>query len=166
MRARDVIRIARDRAGLTQQQLAVRSGRPRESIVRWEAGAQTPSLEVVSELVAACELDLVLRLTNRDTSLSESVEEQLAKSPLKRLARLLPANELREAKASLRWLAHAQTQTVVIGHVGAALLGAPQRPDGPCVEFVASDRIAVSRELEASSYVPVDAPERWRDPDP
>lgn len=166
MRANDVIRIARDRAGLTQQQLAVRSGRSRESIVRWEAGTQTPSLEAVSDLVAACDLDLVLRLTNRDTSLAERVEEQLAKKPLTRLEALLPVNEAQEAKLSIRWLARAQTPTVVIGQVGAALLGAPQRPDGSCVEFVASDRVASSRELQAAGYVPADAPERWRDSDP
>jgi transcriptional regulator with XRE-family HTH domain len=166
MRAQDVIRIARDRAGLTQQQLAVRSGRPRETIVRWEAGTQVPTLESVSALVAACDLDLVLRLAKGDTTLSERVAEQLELSPPGRLEKLLPADAAAEARAALAWLGGAQTPAVVIGQVGAAVLGAPQRPEGPGVEVVASDRSEIERELREAGYTPVDAPERWRDTDP
>jgi transcriptional regulator with XRE-family HTH domain len=165
MRAQDVIRIARDRAGLTQQQLATRSGRPRETIGRWEAGSQLPSLDAVSALVSECQLDLVLRLTKRDTSLADRVGEQLALPPAKRLGRLLPAADVREVKRSLRWLASARTQTVVIGQTGAALLGAPQRPDSPQVEFVADDPVAIDRELRAAGLVPVDVEDRWRETD-
>jgi transcriptional regulator with XRE-family HTH domain len=165
MRTQDVIRIARDRAGLTQQQLAARSGRPRETIARWESGSQVPSLEAVSDLVGECELDLVLRLTTRDTSLAESVAEQLALPPAKRLARLLPADAARDAKRSLRWLASANTLTVVVGQVGAALRGAPQRPDTTQVEFVAADPVATDRELRAAGLVPVDVEDRWRESD-
>jgi len=165
MRARDVIRIARDRAGLTQQQLATRSGRPRETIARWESGSQVPSLEAVSAIVGECELDLVLRLTTRDTTLADRVSEQLALAPPKRLARLLPAEAVSDAKRSLRWLASAHTHTVVCGQVGAALLGAPQRPDSAQVEFVAADPVATDRELRAGGLIPVDVEDRWRESD-
>jgi transcriptional regulator with XRE-family HTH domain len=165
VRAQDVIRIARDRAGLTQQQLAARSGRPRETIARWESGSQVPSLEAVSALVGECELDLVLRLAARDTSLGDRVGEQLALSPARRLARLLPAEAVNDAKRSLRWLAGANTLTVVVGQVGAVLLGAPQRPDSAQVEFVAADPLATDREFRAAGLVPVDVDDRWRESD-
>jgi transcriptional regulator with XRE-family HTH domain len=165
MRSRDVLRVARDRAGLTQQQLAARSGRPRETIARWESGTQVPSLDAVSALVAHCELDLVLRLTERDTTLLDRVREQLALRPPKRLARLLPAETVRDAKRSLRWLADARTPTIVLGQMGAALLGAPQRPDGAQVEFVSEDPAATDQELRAAGLVAVDVDDRWRDSD-
>ena len=165
MRAQDVIRIARDRAGLTQQQLAARSGRPRETIARWESGSQAPSLDAVSALVHECELDLVLRLTKRDTTLADRVGEQLALPPAKRLTRLLPAEAARDVKRSLRWLASTHTPTVVFGQVGAALLGAPQRPDSAQVEFVAADAVAMARELQAAGLVPLDVDDRWRESD-
>jgi transcriptional regulator with XRE-family HTH domain len=165
MRAQDVIRIARDRAGLTQQQLAARSGRPRETIARWESGSQIPSLEAVSALVAECDLELVLRLAKGDTTLIDRVREQLALPPPKRLARLLPAEAVADAKRALRWLADARTPTIVLGQVGAALLGAPQRPDSPQVEFVSADPVATDRELRAADCVPVDVDDRWREDD-
>jgi transcriptional regulator with XRE-family HTH domain len=165
MRARDVIRIARDRAGLTQHQLAARSGRPRETIARWESGSQVPSLDAVSALVAECDLDLVLRLTKRDTTLLDRVREQIELPPPKRLARLLPREAVRDAQRSLRWLASARTPTVVVGQVGAALLGAPQRPDSAQVEFVSEDPVAMDRELRAAGLVLVDVDDRWREED-
>ena len=165
MRTQDVIRIARDRAGLTQEQLAGRSGRPRETIARWESGRQAPSLDAVSALVAHCGLDLVLRLAEGDTTLLERVREQLALSPLKRLSRLSPADTVLDAKRSLRWLAAARTPTIVLGQVGAALLGAPQRPDGAQVEFVSADPLATERELQAAGLMPVDVDDRWKQQD-
>ncbi len=165
MRARDVIRIARDRAGLTQQQLAVRSGRPRETIARWESGRQIPSLEAVSALVDDCQLELVLRLSAQDTTLRDRVDEQLALPPRRRLARLLPPEAVRDATRSLRWLARARTPTIVLGQMGAALLGAPQRPDTAQVEFVSEDPTATDRELRAKGLVPVDVEDRWREED-
>ena len=165
MRTQDVIRIARDRAGLTQEQLAARSGRPRETIARWETGSQAPSLEAVSALVAQCGLDLVLRLAEGDGTLLERVREQLALPPLKRLTRLSTPETVRDAKRSLRWLAGARTPTVVVGQLGAALLGAPQRPDGAQVEFVSADPVATERELRSAGLMPVDVDDRWREED-
>jgi hypothetical protein len=108
---------------------------------------------------------LVLRLTTGDTTLADRVSEQLALPPAKRLARLLPVEAVRDAKRSLRWLASAYTHMVVFGQVGAALLGAPQRPDSAQVEFVAADPMATDRELRAAGLVPGDVDDRWRESD-
>jgi transcriptional regulator with XRE-family HTH domain len=165
MRTQDVIRIARDRASLTQQQLAERSGRPRETIVRWESGSQLPSLDAVSALVDRCELDLVLRLAKRDSTLHDRVSEQLSLLPAARLKRLVSAKEAGDAKRALRWLAGSRTPAVVIGQVGAALLGAPQRPESALVEFVAADTVAMDHALKADHLVPIDIEDRWQESD-
>ena len=69
------MRIARQRAGLTQQQIAERSGHPRETIARWENGTREPSLATVAALIEACDLDLVIRLSERDPSFAELVAD-------------------------------------------------------------------------------------------
>ena len=61
-----------------------------------------------------------------------------------------------------RWLAGAPTPTIVIGQAGAALLGAPQRPEGTQVEFVSADPVATDRELRSDGLAPVDLEDRWR----
>src|SRR3954451_19412402 len=45
VRGADLIREARTRAGLTQDELAERSGRPRSLIARWEQGSVSPSID-------------------------------------------------------------------------------------------------------------------------
>ena len=62
MRSADLIREARLRAGLTQYELAERSGRDRSVIARWEQGGVAPSVETLVELVRACGFDLPLEL--------------------------------------------------------------------------------------------------------
>ena len=97
MTSSDIVRIARQRAGLTQRQLAQRSGHPRETIARWETGAREPSLESLRALVRACGLELVLALAAGDDSLTELVDDQLALAPVDRLQKLLPADEAADA---------------------------------------------------------------------
>src|SRR5436190_1147326 len=58
MRSADLIREARLRAGLTQYELAERSGRDRSVIARWEQGSVAPSIETLVELLRACGFDL------------------------------------------------------------------------------------------------------------
>lgn len=62
MRSAALIREARLRAGLTQTQLAERTGRDRSVVARWEQGSVSPSLETLIELVRACGFDLPLEL--------------------------------------------------------------------------------------------------------
>src|SRR5947199_377021 len=66
MRSADLIREARLRAGLTQYELAERSGRDRSVIARWEQGSVAPSIETLVELLRACGFDLPLELALDD----------------------------------------------------------------------------------------------------
>lgn len=165
MDAPDIVRIARRRAGLTQQQLGERSGHPRETIARWEAGAREPSLAALKSLVEAAGLDLVLNLAERDSTLDDLVADQLERSPVERLARLLPAPAVRDLTAALTWVAGARTPLIVIGSVAAALQGAPQRPDAATVEVVSADPYSTEREMETAGLAAVDSDDRWAEVD-
>jgi transcriptional regulator with XRE-family HTH domain len=162
---RDVVRIVRQRAGLTQQQLADRSGHPRETIARWETGAREPSLATLRKLAEASNLELVVHLARRDLSLGEAVDDQLELSPTERLERLLPGAVKDDTIRALRWLAGARAPLIVIGAVGAVLQGAPQRPGSGRVEFVSSDPFAMDDELRAGGLVASETDERWADVD-
>jgi transcriptional regulator with XRE-family HTH domain len=163
--ARDIVRIARQRSGLTQQQLADRSGHPRETIARWETGAREPSLASLEALVAACGLDLVIHLAPRDRSLDELVADQLELSPGERLRRLMPPRESNDTFTALQWLAQARTPVIVIGGLAAVLQGGPQPPSDASVEFVSGDPFAMEAEMRKAGLVPIDTDSRWSDAD-
>jgi transcriptional regulator with XRE-family HTH domain len=86
-----LIREARLRAGLTQQELADRSGRERSVIARWEQGAVAPSLEALLAVIQACGFDLPLELAERDHSSDERLQKNARLSPERRVQRLLHA---------------------------------------------------------------------------
>ena len=86
-----MIREARLRAGLTQTELAVRTGRDRAVIARWEQEAVAPSMETLVDLVRACGFDLPLVLVPYDTDRDERLESNLKRSPERRLEQLLEA---------------------------------------------------------------------------
>lgn len=155
--------MARDRAGLTQEQLAARSNKPRSTIARWESGARSPSLESLEEVIQAAGLDLVISLAGHDRSLDELVRDQLGLSPPRRLRQLLSGVEAEEAIAGLAWVAELATPVIVIGSVAAALQGAPQRPRESAVEIVPSDREGLLRELQDRGAQPTDDDERFRE---
>jgi transcriptional regulator with XRE-family HTH domain len=165
MTSRDIVRIARQRAGITQQQLANRSGHPRETIARWETGAREPSLTRLNALVAACDLDLVINLAQKDTGLDELVVDQLGLTARERLARLMPVAAKDDALAAIHWLAEARTPVIVIGGVAAVLQGGPQQPDVGQVEFVSGDPYAMEAEMRQAGLVPLDTDDRWADVD-
>jgi transcriptional regulator with XRE-family HTH domain len=91
VRSGDLIREARLRAGLTQYELAERSGRERSVIARWEQGAVAPSVETLLELVRACGFDLPLELVSRDASGEERLRKNAHLSPERRVLRFLQA---------------------------------------------------------------------------
>ena len=160
MTSGDLVRIARQRAGITQAQLASRSGHSRESIARWETGTREPSLATLEGLAAACGLDLVVRLAERDPSLRELAADQLSLSPVDRL-KLLPADRRSDCLRALRWIAGATTPVIVVGPVAGVLQGEPQRPGDGHVDIVSADPFATEVELRASGLSPVDTDDRW-----
>jgi transcriptional regulator with XRE-family HTH domain len=91
VRSADLIREARLRAGLTQYQLADRTGRDRSVIARWEQGAVAPSLETLVELVRACGFELPLELVPRDDADLERLRKNVLLSPERRVQRILQA---------------------------------------------------------------------------
>jgi len=89
VRSADLIREARLRAGLTQHELAERTGRERSVIARWEQGAVAPSIETLLELVRACGFDLPLELVPYEPSEEEQLRKNALLSPERRLQRYL-----------------------------------------------------------------------------
>jgi transcriptional regulator with XRE-family HTH domain len=85
----ELLRQARLRAGLSQDELSERVGVHRSQIARWERDAVQPSLETVRQLVRACGFDLPMRLVPYDDSGDDAVREALVLSPQERVARLL-----------------------------------------------------------------------------
>ena len=64
----DLIREARKRRGLTQQQLAERLDTTQSAVARLESGATAPSFDRVIEILRALDLDLDFMLVERDES--------------------------------------------------------------------------------------------------
>lgn len=91
MQSADLIREARLRAGLTQYDLANRTGRHRAVIARWEQGTVAPSIETLVELVRACGYDLPLELVPHDPTQGERLRKTALLSPERRVQRLLQA---------------------------------------------------------------------------
>ncbi len=89
MRSADVIREARLRAGLTQYELAARTGRDRSVIARWEQGTVAPSAETLVELVRACGFDLPLELVPYESSDAARLRKNALLSPERRVQRFL-----------------------------------------------------------------------------
>lgn len=89
MRSAALIREARLRAGLSQQELAQKSGKDRTVIARWEQGVVAPSLDNLVELVRACGFDVPLELVPYDPGPDERIRELQLLSPERRLDRLL-----------------------------------------------------------------------------
>ena len=75
VRGADPIREARTRAGLTQDELAERSGIARSLIARWEQGEVSPSIDNFLAVIEACGFEIPLVLSERDTSLDERLDK-------------------------------------------------------------------------------------------
>lgn len=165
METSDIVKIARHRAGLSQEQLGLRSGMHRNMISRWERGQSEPSLATLRKIVEACELELVIHLSAVDRSLDELVDEQVELAPIERLRRLVPRDRLDQALDALRWTAGVQTPVIVIGDVAGVLQGAPQRLEDPQVEIMSRDPFSTESELRASGFEPADSEARWREID-
>ncbi len=89
MRGAQLIREARLRAGLTQAELAERTGRERSVIARWEQGAVSPSFDNLLAIIEACDLDLPLMLVPRDPNRGRQLDDNQRLSPERRVERFL-----------------------------------------------------------------------------
>lgn len=126
MRSGDIVKALRAR-GLTQEELARRVGVARETLSRWESGAQQPSFESLARLATAAGARLDVRLDPAEPEMIALAEDQLEMAPLQRLKSLLlegwPA-----CRKALSVAAELGEPALLIGPVAAALSGAPQRP--------------------------------------
>jgi transcriptional regulator with XRE-family HTH domain len=113
--------------GLTQGELARRAGIARETLSRWESGAQHPSLESLDRIAAVAGVRLEVRLVPAEPKLIELAREQLDLAPAERLQALL-GSSWRACRDGLRAAAAVGELGVLVGPVAAALAGAPQRP--------------------------------------
>jgi len=62
----ELLKAARDRAGLTQRELARRAGTSQAMVARIERGQQSPSVATLERLVRACGLDLSVDIGSAD----------------------------------------------------------------------------------------------------
>lgn len=93
-----LMRQARTRAGLSQVELAERSGKDRAQIARWERDVVTPSLETLREVLQACGFDLDLQLVlyqPPDASEDARLRDELRKTPQERLVAMLENRQRR-----------------------------------------------------------------------
>jgi transcriptional regulator with XRE-family HTH domain len=130
MRARDVIVIARRRAGLTQQQLARRLGVPQATVARWESGTTEPKFVAVQQAVGACGLDLTLGFANADEgSWNSLIYEQLLRTPAERVRKLSRGGL--DRVETLKLVGASGARAIVVGETAGALHSWPLVLDGP-----------------------------------
>jgi uncharacterized protein len=82
------LRGARDRAGLTQRELAQRANTSQAAIARYETGAAVPSIGTLRRILAAAEHDLTLSVTSRRRAFTGPVGSEVEKHR-SRLQRIL-----------------------------------------------------------------------------
>lgn len=151
MATADLIVEARRRAGLSQRELAARSGHDQGTIARWESGHNTPTLEVARQVLAACGLELAIQLPNRDDSYYALIADQLRVPPHQRVARLLAGSAF--DPAPIAWaLERNAVPYLLIGSLAGALHGCPVAPGDHRYTIVTPDqpaaRAALQRALE------------------
>ena len=91
MRASQIIREARLRAGLTQAELAARLGRERGQVARWEIRGQEPSFENLQSAVEACGFVLRIEIAEREENpeLDDELSRSILEAPQQRVQALL-----------------------------------------------------------------------------
>jgi transcriptional regulator with XRE-family HTH domain len=171
----ELIREARLRAGLSQQELAERSGRDRTVIARWEQGAVAPSLESVLDVVRACGFDLPLELVPQDPSRELSRSIRVEATPEQRFRQLLPAGApATDPRPRLAALERARVSYVLIGSLARFVRGVDEesmeveivpslRPDNlrrltRALRELGADSIELDRDRLVSEPLMVDTP--------
>jgi len=134
--------------GLAQDELARRAGVARETLSRWETGAQHPSLEALEQVVAAAGYQLQVGLLPAEPKLVELVHEQLELGPTDRLKALL-GSDWPACRDALCAAACVGELAVLVGAVAAALRGSPQPPGHGRVDLL----IAAEDREEANQWL-------------
>lgn len=123
MNAARILREARGRAGLSQSELARRTGVAQPAVARIEGGRSVPRVDTLERLLNACGATLV-----SEPNLGAGVD----RAEIERLLRHSPERRLAEANAPefrpltvLRILHARNVRCVVVGAAGARLRGAP-----------------------------------------
>jgi transcriptional regulator with XRE-family HTH domain len=98
VRSAGLLREARLRAGLSQNDLAELTAKPRPHIGRYEAGAVAPSLDTLLELINACGFDLSLELVALQKTGDDGLAELQQLSPERRLDRMLDSSTNRKRR--------------------------------------------------------------------
>lgn len=88
-RGGEIIREARLRAGLSQQELADRLGTSQSVIARWEKGHRSPTVETMLRAVRACDLDVSVSVAGYDHDHDLLMYRNLALSPANRLDKMV-----------------------------------------------------------------------------
>ena len=81
----EMVRLARQTAGLSQVQLAERVGTTQTAVSRWENGGDEPRLSTLAAILSACGQRLVLQVESDDVDRAQ-IRQQLAMTPEQRLA--------------------------------------------------------------------------------
>jgi transcriptional regulator with XRE-family HTH domain len=88
-RGGELIREARLRSGLTQQDLADRLGTSQSVIARWESGRRSPTVETLLRAVRSCGLDLSMSVVSYDHDHELMIRRNLTLPPGARLDKLV-----------------------------------------------------------------------------
>ncbi len=86
MKGGSLIKEARLRAGLTQQELADRLSTSQSVIARWESNRRSPTFETVVRAIRACGLDLHPSIAAYDDQDRLLIEGRLRMTPEQRIA--------------------------------------------------------------------------------
>jgi transcriptional regulator with XRE-family HTH domain len=89
VRSATLLKEARLRAGLSQQELAEVSGKDRTVIARYEQGVVAPSIDTLVEILRFCGFDIPLELVPYDPGPDERRRELQMLSPERRLDEML-----------------------------------------------------------------------------
>ncbi len=147
MATADLIVEARRRAGLSQRELAARSGHEQATIARWESGHNTPTLEVARQVLAACGLELAVHLANHDDSYYPLIADQLRLAPSQRVAALLAGSAFDPAPIA-RALERHRVPYLLIGALADVLQGSPVAPGDQRYTIVIADEAAARAALQ------------------
>jgi len=88
-----IIREARLRAGLSQQELGDAAGRDRTQIARWERDVVQPSFETLLEIVRAAGFDISVDLITYQRPQAETLKATFRLTPQQRFDRMLQRDQ-------------------------------------------------------------------------